>query len=155
MALEVEVIGLRPFLEDAARVGMVGAPKLVHAALVNSTNHIQEVARSKAPHRTGTLQRSILTQVDYPVGQVSVNVKYGGYVETGTGIYGPYETPITPVVKKALHWDNTFARVVKGMKARPFFKPAVYESREYIHAQFLKVITNIVHELAGHGGQEL
>jgi HK97 gp10 family phage protein len=156
MAYEVEVIGLKPFMADARRVGMVGAPRLVRAALVNSTNRIQSTARDKAPHRTGTLQRSILTQVDYPVGQVSVNVKYGTWIENGTGIYGPNATPIVPVRAKALYWDGQFfARSIKGMKPRPFFKPAIEESIGYIHDQFLQVINRIVHELAGHGGETL
>ncbi len=155
MAYEVEVIGLEPFLADAKKAGMTGAPRLMKAALTNSTNRIQETARSKAAHRTGTLQRSILTQVDYPDAQVSVDTKYGKWVEQGTGIYGPYQTPIVPKSGKVMAWNGAsgpaFARSTKGMKPRPFFKPAIEESVGYIKDQFTHVMTILVRELAGHG----
>lgn len=153
MAYEMVVEGLTELMADAREAGMVGAPKLVNAAITNSTNKIQSEARSRAPHRTGTLQRSILTQVDSLSGQVAVQEKYGGWIETGTGIYGPYKTSIVPVRAKALRFtiggQEFIRRSVKGMKPRPFFKPAIDASMSYIQDQFDKVAELIVNGLAG------
>lgn len=54
---------------------------------------------------------------------------YGGYLEIGTGIYGPLKQPITPKNAKILAWQDKsgnwiFAKSVKGIPARPYFYPA-------------------------------
>jgi HK97 gp10 family phage protein len=154
MALTVEVEGLDKLIKDVDKAGGNARP-LMKAAIVNSVNKIQSNVRSRAPHRTGTLQRSVLTQVDYPDGMVTVSEKYGEYIEKGTGIYGPTGSRITPKNAKALSFtvggQRVFAKSVKGMKARPFFAPAVEESAQYITAQFVKVIDIITNGLAGRG----
>ena len=152
MALSVAVDGLDSLVKDAKQQG-AHAERLVRAALVNSTNRIQSNTRRLAPHKTGTLQRSILPNVSYPNAQVEVNEKYGQYIEYGTGIYGKTGNRITPKTKKALYFkvagQPVFARSVKGMKAKPFFKPGVEQSQVYIHEQFVKVIELLVKGLAG------
>lgn len=153
MPLSVEITGLDKLVADAEHAGG-DAKLLVKAAITNSVNRIQGTARSLAPHRTGTLQRSILTQVDYPNGQVQVNEKYGKWIEGGTGIYAG-NGRIVPKTAKALAFKQNgslaFYRSVKGMKARPFFKPAVEASAEYISEQFTKVIDKLATGLAGRG----
>jgi len=154
MSLAVEVEGFNQLVADVNEAGP-NSERLMKAALVNSVNKIQSEARAHAPHKTGTLQRSILTQVDYPEGQVQVNEKYGIWLEEGTGIYGPTGSRITPKKAKALAWGSggsmVFARSTKGMKARPFFKPGIEKSVEYINAQFQKVIERLASGLAGKG----
>jgi hypothetical protein len=58
-----------------------------------------------------------------------------------------------PKNAKALAWKGPggmiFAMSSKGMKPRPFFKPAVEASVNYINEQFVKVIEKITSELAG------
>lgn len=151
--LQVEITGLNELIADAEKQG-ANAPKLVRAAITNSVNRIQQEARRLAPHRTGTLQRSILTTVDYPEGKVEVNEKYGAYIEEGTGIYGAKGTPIVPTRAKVLAWKGAagmmFAKSVKGMKARPFFKPGIENAAGYIEDQFTKTIDLLTKGLAGH-----
>jgi HK97 gp10 family phage protein len=151
--LTVEVQGLNELIHDAQKQG-ADSPKLVKAAIVNSVNKIQSEARRMAPHRTGTLQRSIMVDVNYPEGKVEVNEKYGQYIEEGTGIYGPNNTRIVPKTAKVLAWKGAagmvFARSTKGMKARPFFKPGIENAADYINDQFTKVIDLLTHGLAGH-----
>lgn len=153
MSLVVQVQGFDKLVSDAQKQG-INSQKLVKAAITNSVNRIQREARQLAPHRTGTLQRSILVQVDYPVGQVSVDEKYGQFIEEGTGIYGKTGARITPKTAKVLAWKGAggmvFARSTKGMKARPFFKPGIENAADYISDQFVKVIERIVNGLAGH-----
>lgn len=151
MPLVVEVEGLNELIAAAEREGANAQP-LMKAAITNSVNRIQSNARALAPHRTGTLQRSILTNVDYPKGEVTVNEKYGEWIENGTGIYGPTGQRITPKKAKALAWMGAggmvFARSIKGMKARPFFKPGIQNSLSYISDQFTQVMNKIIEGLA-------
>lgn len=152
MLINYSFEGLGKLAEDAQRAGANVSP-LIRAALVNSTTEIQSQARSRAPHRTGTLQRSILVDVKDLVGTVSVNEKYGIYLEQGTGIYGPMGRPITPKRASVLAWKGAggtvFARSVKGMKARPFFAPGYEASLSYINEQFAKVAQRLIDILAG------
>lgn len=152
MNLSVEVKGLDDLIRDVKRAGG-DAEKLVKASFVNSTNEIQKQTRSRAPHKTGTLQRSIMPEVNYPVAKVVVNEKYGQYIESGTGIYGQNGRRITPKSAKVLAWGKggsmVFARSTAGMKPKPFFKPGVEASIGYIGEQFQRVIDIIMKELAG------
>lgn len=154
MALEfkVEVVGLDSLLADVRRAGGNAKP-LVTAALSNAAGKIQSTAREKAPHRTGNLQRSILKEISYPEATVSVNEKYGLWVEQGTGLYGPRGQRITPRSAKVLAWSTdggmAFARWTRGMRARPYFKPAIEATREYVRSQFSQVTDRLVRELAG------
>lgn len=151
--LTVEVSGLKELIRDAEKSG-ADSSKLVKAAIVNSVNRIQSEARRLAPHRTGTLQRSIMVDVNYPEGKVEVNEKYGAYLEEGTGVYGPKGSRIVPVTAKVLAWKGAagmvFAKSTKGMKARPFFKPGIENAAGYISDQFTKTIDLLTRGLAGH-----
>ena len=143
MALTVEIVGFDGLLADIAQAGGNAKP-LMKAAITNSVNKIQSNVRGKAAHRTGTLQRSIQTQVDYPQGEVSVGEKYGKFLEEGTGIYVGHSKWKGNIPGVGVRW-------IKGMKARPFFKPGVEEAAPYIEEQFTKVADILVKGLAGRG----
>lgn len=147
MSLKVEIVGLNDLIADVKKAGGDAKP-LVKAALFNSGSLIQRNVRGRAPHRTGTLQRSVLNSVDYPTATVSVNEKYGDYIEHGTK---PHD--IVPTGKQALYWKgalNPYKKVHHpGMKARPFFKPGVDASQNGIIEQFMKVTERLVREMAG------
>lgn len=153
MSLVVEIEGFDKLVADIDQAGGNARP-LMKGAIVNSVNRIQSNARSAAPHRTGTLQRSIQTQVDYPEGKVQVGEKYGIFIEEGTGIYGGGGR-ITPKKAKVLAFtsggNQVFARSTKGMKARPFFRPGIEASAEFVSEQFIKVIDILAKQLAGKG----
>ena len=145
--MNVEIVGLDKFIADTKRAGANVKP-LINAALVNSTNRTQKNIRQRASHKTGALQRSVLTQVDYPHGKVSANEKYAEYVEKGTRPH-----TITPKNKKALFWKgalNPYKSVHHpGTKAKPFFKPGVEASIQYVQEQFTKVMEIVISQMAG------
>lgn len=153
MKIDVKVDGLKELERDFKRVGGDSRP-IVTAALTNSTNRTQQNIRRRAPHAFGTLQRSVLPEVRYPVGEVAVNEKYGAAVETGTGPHTPPHAAIERwAKKKGLPKGVSYAIVKtiqkKGTKAQPFFKPGWEESQDYIKSQFDKVLDRIVTALAG------
>lgn len=146
LSLTLEVDGLKEAIKAAEAAGANVRP-LTNAAITNSVNRVQSEARRRAAHRTGTMQRSILTQVNYPNGQVSVDSPQGIYNETGTGIYGPNARPIVPKTAKVLAWKGPggmiFAKKVNGMRAKPFFHPGVDAAMGYVQGQFLTVLDKI------------
>ena len=132
-----------------AAVRSMGAnvDKLINTAIRASALRVQATARSNAPHRTGTLQRSIIPEFSNLYGEVKVNEKYGLFIEEGTDPF-----TIEPRNKKALFWPGADHPVKSvrhpGIKAKPFFAPAIKSSQVFIGKQFDKVVETIVNGIA-------
>ena len=154
-AQNIEIIGLNDLLRDFKEAGGDAKP-LVMGALRNSTSHTQRNIRTRAPHAFGTLQRSVLTDIQYPVGEVEVQAKHGPDVEYGTKPHTPPTTSIQRWIKKKGIPGNALWPIIKtiekrGTKAQPFFKPGWEASQTYIKQQFDKVADRLVTVLAGRG----
>lgn len=152
MAVNVEIDGLSDLVRDIKKAGGDARP-LVTAALANSTQEVVREVRQRAPHAFGTLQRSVLAEVHYPVGEVAVNEPYGKDVEEGTGPHTPPHEAIERwAAKKGLPKGVSWAIVntikKRGTKAQPFFKPGWEASQNFINDQFEKVIDRLVNVLA-------
>lgn len=153
MRVDVTIDGLPELIRDVKRAGADAEP-LVTAALANSTQHVTEEVRSRAPHAFGTLQRSVLPEVHYPIGEVAVNESYGRDVEEGTGPHAvPHEAIERWAAKKGIPKGLSYAIVnsikKKGTKAQPYFKPGWEASQSFIAEQFDKVTERLVAVLAG------
>lgn len=152
LSTKIEIEGLDELIADAKKAG-AKVDRLTDAAIQNSGAHIQQIARQNAPHKTGTLQRSIQVEVNNKIGRVYVGEKYGIFHETGTGIYGPSKTPITPKLAKVLAFKSggnmVFTRRVSGIPKRPFFMPAVEDSSDFIKSQFEEVADTLVKIVGG------
>jgi HK97 gp10 family phage protein len=147
MNMNVQVIGLNELISDSKKAGMNVKP-LINAALYNSVTLTQKNIRQESPHKTGNLQRSVLTTVSYPSATVQSQEKYADFVESGTKAH-----LILPKTKKALFWKgamNPYRAVHHpGTKANPFFSRGVTKSETGILEQFTKVIERLVKEMAG------
>lgn len=128
-------------LSDAAagdalgRIAQAGAyvvaERAIQNVVANSFDNGQ-LANSLAEPKVIEADRS------HAVAQIGPTPEHGLLVEFGTGIYGTGEgathQPITPKTAKVLHWVDArgehFARSVKGMKPRPFLRPALDESHD-------------------------
>ena len=153
LAVNVEVVGLNELIRDIKKAGGDAEP-LVTAALTNSTTHVQQEVRQRAPHAFGTLQRSVLPEVRYPVGEVSVQESYGRDVEEGTGPHTPPSDAIERWIKKKGLPNSALWPIIKtiekrGTKAQPFFKPGWEASQEYINSQFERVLDKLISALMG------
>ncbi len=83
-------------------------------------------------HAGGNLKRSLTTEVSRVAKGILLilfgTCGYSGYVEIGTGLYGPHKAYIKPKSKPFLAWEDPFggwrhAKKVKGRPATPFIKP--------------------------------
>jgi len=123
------------------RMTAIGQTQPILRALQLSTVH---EAQALAPRKTGFLQRNIVPGAltkDYAI--VEARAPYSGFVEGGTGIYGPKHQKITPKHASVLAWRVgsvtlsgrsrvsggrqlagwAFARSVRGRPATPFLRP--------------------------------
>lgn len=69
--------------------------------------------------------------------QLQTESGYGGYIEIGTGLYGPQKSRVVPVTKKVLAWQDKndewhYAKSTKGMHARPYMYPAFLATKHRI-----------------------
>lgn len=155
LAVNVEVEGLAELMRDIKKAGGDAEP-LVTGALANSTEHAKQEIRSRAPHAFGTLQRSVLAEVRFPIGEVSVQEAYGVNVEEGTGPHTPPSEAIERwVAKKGIPksamWPIIMTIKKRGTKAQPFFKPGWEASQGYIDEQFTKVLDRLMRVLTQGG----
>jgi hypothetical protein len=148
MIKDIEIEGLPELMDDIARAGR-DSTQLVTAALANSTEYGKQQIRSRAPHAFGTLQRSILGEVKYPVGEIVVQEPYGRDVEEGTKPHTPPHEAIERWAKKkglpkGVSWAIVKTIEKRGTRAQPFFNPGWEASEKYILNQFEKVVDRLM-----------
>lgn len=93
--------------------GMLRLTKKVHRQAKKNLN---------SHNRTGALSASLFARVVHrggvPIGQVGTPLRYGFWLDQGTGIYGPRHTPIVPVRAKYLRFTTRTGRVVYAKSVR-------------------------------------
>ena len=90
---------------------------------------------------TGTLKRSIRTEVTPTSVEVGTNLEYAVYVEHGTGLYafdgaGRASTPEHPIPWTYRGSDGLY-HTTYGVKARPFLIPA-FNSKKHNILKYIK-----------------
>lgn len=143
---------------DTKRVlaALLKAPEIftreIRVEMKKEMTAIQRDARANHRYtsRSGNLDRSIDTEVSGSgfSGRVFLNervAKYGKYVHSGTGIYGPRRRMIKPVSKKFLKFTgqdgrDVFAREVKGQRPDPFLFRAFDRRRRILTANINKAL---------------
>lgn len=122
-----QTLGLLKNLENSAEI-ITEAKK---AGMIKATNLFRARAIEKAPISTGTLRKSILTDVSSngEEGRIYSDLDYALYQEEGTGIYGPRKSPITPKKARYLRFKTksgeiVYTKKVKGVRAKKFFSNA-------------------------------
>lgn len=103
--------------------------------LLRRGNNVATLAKKYCPVNTGHLRASISAKLVQFNGQVAVivgtNVNYGMYQHEGTGIFGPYGTPIVPVNASYLRFrpkgstEFVYAKEVRGTPPTFFLKRAL------------------------------
>ena len=133
---------------------LTGPSGAVALDLLKRGRRVQNLAQRLAPVDQGTLRASITTEVRGTgktlACRVGTNLKYGFYVEFGTGIYAG-RGEITAKGGGLMRWPNknnayrttggnrrysggktakyVYAKKIKGMKAQPFLRPALEAAR--------------------------
>jgi Bacteriophage HK97-gp10, putative tail-component len=146
MDVEIDTAPIEAFAKR-----LQGAEPLVRQelglAMQRSVLALENRAKGLAPVKTGTLRRSITSEVRSAGGSITgivgTNVPYARYVEEGRG----------PVVARgrALRFtvggQTLFRKRVGPAKANPFFKTAVAQSAAAIAREFGLVIPRVARRL--------
>ncbi|HWZ65631.1 MAG TPA: HK97-gp10 family putative phage morphogenesis protein [Patescibacteria group bacterium] len=161
--MNIIIHGLDELVKDATNAGLEVKP-LMRGMLNNSVSEITARTRKLAPHATGTLQRSIMPERNYPVARVKVNAPYGSYVENGTR---PHWPPIGAIAawaaKKGIGDAKGYratgkgstpfliARAIskRGTKAQPFWKPGIEQSVPLIDREMRLVADRLFLRIRG------
>jgi HK97 gp10 family phage protein len=142
-AIRVQVVGST---ELAARLQALGADaqRSVVAALEAAAQTIVNAARDKAPHRTGTLRRSIRAEVTGGGDQAEARIgpdataPHGVYIEFGTGIYAEggngRQTPWVVMIAPGKFITT------RGMRPRPYLRPAFDENKDKATREFERLM---------------
>lgn len=95
---------------------------------------VQNYARNIVKVDTGNLKSDIdtrfMSQGGLPIVQVGVDTHYGGYVHTGTGVFGPRHQRIYPKKAKYLVFTGrdgnlVFAKSVRGQRPNRYLTRAM------------------------------
>lgn len=130
-----------------------GVKREMNKAMSKSVNVIKNTAQSLAPYKTGTLRRSIFTDIQNSgltgiVAQDTDIAVYGPMMEFGTKAH-----EILPVNKKALFWKgalNPYRRVNHpGTAPHPFMKPAFEQNVDRVTQFFADALLNVLKIAAG------
>ena len=78
----------------------------------------------------GTNANSIEGKAFPKSGEVFTQSGYGGWLEVGTGLFGPHKRRVVSPTGKMMTWIGrdgvrVFAKSTKGMKAQPYLRPAL------------------------------
>lgn len=123
-------IELKGFADVLKMLDQALSEEKVASGLQKAVLLVERSAKMKAPKGDGELRRSIQSRVDGNVGYVYTNLEYAPYVEYGTGLFaeegGRKEVPWHYKDENG-EWHST-----KGMKPRPYMRPALNENREKI-----------------------
>jgi HK97 gp10 family phage protein len=127
----VDVIGDEELRSKLQSLTAAVQGQVLAAAVMSGAQVIQNAAKEKAPYRTGTLKRSIHSEIEASdatraTAIIGTDVPYGAQVEFGG--------TITPKKKKLLHWvdadgQDHFAKSVTQV-ARPYLRPAFDEKSD-------------------------
>lgn len=88
----------------------------------------------RSHNRTGKLSASLFSRVVHrgglPIGQVGTPLRYGLYLDRGTGLYGPHHQRIRPTHAKALRFTTrggqiVFAKSVRGSRPTRFLRDSL------------------------------
>lgn len=137
------------------------APELTRKEVVTAINKslmaYQTTAKQLAPIDRGTLRSSLLIDSakwsgNTAKGSMGTDLKYAEWQERGTGIYGPYHTPIRPKTKPVLAWYSGgkwhFAKSVRGSKPRWFMKGSVERNQAGTEARFAEALEHVANQIA-------
>jgi hypothetical protein len=155
MAEPFTIQGIAELESDLSALDKIRARVLISGFIDDVTDEWQRLAQAYVGKRTGNLAQAIDTRKDtighLYEGEVSVDrgrAFYGGWVERGTGIYGPRRNAIRPTNGNVLVFMGTrgvvHARYVRGQIGQRYLERAYEDVRAgYLPGRLLKLKADI------------
>lgn len=142
-------------IPEGLKTADVALAEEVITAIRNSSLSVERGAKSLAPKMTGTLKRSITSEVTtisgVPTGIVGSPLKYAPSVEFGSKPHTPPSGPILAYAnKKGINgWALWQSIRKKGTKAHPFLVPTFDEKKQSITERLQKAIQTAAERMRG------
>ncbi len=113
-------------------------------AITKTTGLLTGSIQENEPVDTGNMvNRTTYEVIDEDNAVIKITAPYAKWVNDGTGIYGPYKTPIVPTTAQALRFiigGQTFIRrSVKGMQGRHFVEKGI--AKRNLQADYANAVT--------------
>lgn len=119
---------------------------VISAALTLSSNELRrELTKNSPKGETKFLYASwYIENLNDTQRNIYSDVKYSEWVNSGTGLYGPYKHRIVPVKAKLLvfklNGQKIFAKSVKGQKGQRFVEKSIDNTEDKIENIFAMVM---------------
>ena len=121
---------------DTSKVHMDKMPQFKEELLEQTSQKGKQILQNKTPRDTGAAASSYRVVKSKNQHTIKNDKKYLGWVNDGTGVYGPRHTRITPVNSRFLHftWKGRewFLKSVRGQKGQRFVERSMPEIVESI-----------------------
>ena len=98
---------------------------------------------------TGLLKSWFFSKISDDEVEIRTPAKYAAFVNDGTGIYGPYKTPIySSKVGKPLAFqvggEMVYARMVRGQKPQKFVEKSIEQTSDKLSDYFIKAVHKVL-----------
>ena len=102
-----------------------------------------------SPVDTGYLKGWFFYNVTDDEIEIRTPAEYAQYVNDGTGIYGPYKTPIySKNIGKPLAFQvggkMVYTRMIKGQKPQKFVEKSIQQTQEKLTGYFIKAVHEVL-----------
>lgn len=136
----MEIIGLDRLKTKLDKIAKID----VKNAISKSCYLVETDAKKNCPVDTGTLRRSITSDIHDNYGEVGTNVEYAPYVEFGTGIFasnGDGRQDAWSYQDAKGDWHTT-----SGSRPQPFLLPALTTNRSNIEKIFQDEVRKTIND---------
>lgn len=124
-------------------------PQIRKKGLNYSAQGMLRHLKMNSPVDHGLLKSWFFSKISDDEVEIRTPAKYAAFVNDGTGIYGPYKTPIySSKVGKPLAFqvggEMVYARMVRGQKPQKFVEKSIGQTSDKLSDYFIKAVHEVL-----------
>ncbi|MGN0176642.1 MAG: HK97-gp10 family putative phage morphogenesis protein [Methanobrevibacter sp.] len=124
-------------------------PKIIKKGLNYTGQGMLRQLKINSPVDTGYLKGWFFSKTSGEEIEIRTPAKYASFVNDGTGIYGPHNTPIySKSIGKPLAFQiggkTVFVKMVKGQKPQKFVEKSIAQTEDKLEGYFIKAAHEVL-----------
>lgn len=124
-------------------------PQIRKKGLNYSAQGMLRHLKMNSPVDHGLLKSWFFSKISDDEVEIRTPAKYAAFVNDGTGIYGPYKTPIySSKVGKPLAFqvggEMVYVRMVRGQKPQKFVEKSIEQTSDKLSDYFIKAVHEVL-----------
>ncbi len=138
-------------IADASKIPNISThiPEIRKKGLSYAGQGLIRTLQRNSPVDHGRLKQWFVYSFDENEMHIRSPAHYVTYVNDGTGIYGPYKTPIThPSIGKKfafqVNGQMIYTRQIKGQKGQRFVERSIEETQSKIEGFYIKAVREVL-----------